>query len=265
MTDLWQSLVALIGARRPGLLATAEGVERAELARWEARFGLTLPRIYVDLMRTMGRSSGEFNPLGAYEHGLEPLAEQWAWMAEEELAPYPLDQYFLVGFDPDPSAISPFELFLDLSRGDGVDAALVEMGSNGVYGADARHDVGQTLGELLAEQTFTCFELSAWPERSGLLIFGDEPSLPSIKAAVVQQLRDVGGSLLPPDLAGVTCLRLAGTSVLVSLGAGQGCVAVAIAANAREDGVALLNRLHASWPRSTPRSMPGEGARRTGR
>ncbi|MFY0534421.1 SMI1/KNR4 family protein [Nannocystis pusilla] len=87
MTDLWPSLVALISARRPGFLATAEGVERAELARWEARFNLTLPRIYVDLMQTMGRSSGDFNPLGAYEHRLEPLAEQWAWLAEEEPAP----------------------------------------------------------------------------------------------------------------------------------------------------------------------------------
>ncbi|WP_434424805.1 SMI1/KNR4 family protein [Nannocystis pusilla] len=232
------------------------GVERSELARWEARFGLTLPRVYVNLMRTMGRSSGDFNPLGAYEHRLEPLAEQWAWLAEEEPAPYPRDRYFLVGFEPDPSAISPFELFLDLSRGDGVDAALVEMGSNGVYEADARNDLGQTLGELLAERTLTFFELSAWPEHSGLLIFGDEPSLPSIKAEVVQQLRDIGGSLLPPDLAGVTCLRLAGASVLVSLEARQGLVAVAIAGESREDGVALLNRLRASWPRSIPRSMP---------
>ncbi|MCY1059071.1 SMI1/KNR4 family protein [Nannocystis sp. SCPEA4] len=265
MTDLWPSLVALIDARRPGFLATAEGVERAELARWEARFGLALPRIYVDLMRTMGGSSGAFNPLGAYEHRLEPLAEYWAWMAEEEPAPYPRDQYFLIGFDPDPSAISPFELFLDLSRGDGADAALVEMGSNGVYGADARHDIGQTLGELLAERTLTFFELSDRPERSGLLIFGDEPTLPSIKADVVKQLRDMGGSPVPPDLAGVTCLRFAGTSVLVSLGARQGWVAVAIAGNAREDGVALLNRLRASWPRSTPRSMSGDRARRTGR
>ncbi|WAS96051.1 SMI1/KNR4 family protein [Nannocystis punicea] len=265
MTDLWPSLVALIGARRPGFLASAEGVERAELARWEARFGLTLPRVYVDLMRTMGRSSGDFNPLGPYEHRLDPLAEQWAWMAEEEPAPYPRDQYFLVGFDPDPSAISPFELFLDLSRGDGVDAALVEMGSNGVYSADARHDIRQTLGELLAERTLTFFELSARPERGGLLIFGDAPSLPSIKAEVVEQLRGIGGSPLPPDLAGVTCLRFAGTSVLVSLGARQDWVAVAIAGDAREDVAALLNQLRASWPRSTPRSMPGDRARRTGR
>ncbi|MCY1065239.1 hypothetical protein OV090_10735 [Nannocystis sp. RBIL2] len=213
-------------------------------------------------MRTMGRSSGDFNPLGQYEHRLDPLAEHWAWMAEEEPAPYPRDRFFLVGFEPDPSAISPFELFLDLSRGDGVDAALVEMGSNGVYEADARHDLGQTLGELLAEQVLTSFELSAWPERSGLLIFGDEPRLPSIKSEVVQQLRDLGGSLLPPDLAGVTCLRLAGTSVLVSLEARLGCVAVAIAGNAREDVAALLNRLRASWPRSTPRSMSGDRAHR---
>ncbi|MFY0534422.1 hypothetical protein [Nannocystis pusilla] len=70
------------------------------------------------------------------------------------------------------------------------------MGSNGVYEADARNDLGQTLGELLAEQAFTSFELSAWPEHSGLLIFGDEPSLPAIKAEVVRQLRDIGGSLL---------------------------------------------------------------------
>lgn len=265
MNDLWPSLIALIGARRPDFLATVEGADRAELARWEARFGLTLPRLYVDLMRTMGRSSGEFNPLGAYEHRLDLLAEQWAWMADEEPAPYPRDQYFLVGFEPDPSAISPFELFLDLSRGDGVDAALVEMGSNGVYEADARHDVGQTLGELLAEQALTCFELSAWPERSRLLIFGDEPSLPSIKAEVVQQLRDMGGSLVLPDLAGVTCLRLAGASVLVSLGARQGPVAVEIAGNAREPMVALQDRLRASWPRSTPWSMPGDDAHRTAR
>lgn len=265
MTDLWPSLVALIDARRPDFLAKAEGVERAELARWEARFGLTLPRIYVDLMRTMGRSSGAFNPLGAYEHRLDPLAEQWAWLAEEEPAPYPRDQFFLVGFDPDPSAISPFELFLDLSRGDGADAALVEMGSNGVYEADARHDIRQTLGELLAERTLTYFELSARPVHGGLLILGDPANQSSIKNEVVRQLRDLGGSLLPPDLAGVTCLRLASTSVLVSLGAGQDWVTVAVAGDAREDVAALVSRLHASWPRSTPRSMSGDRARRTGR
>ncbi len=156
----FQQVMDYINNRQPGFLQTIKGVPRQELEAWQNRYSVNLPSIYLDFMTAMGHSSGPFRPLGAYNHNFEELASQVDWLYSDDCPyreDYPQDRYFLIGYEADESMISPYELFLDLDSCDGMDALLVEMGSNGVYNAEHRRLIGKTLGELLMKSAVLNF------------------------------------------------------------------------------------------------------------
>lgn len=161
MTTDFKQVLDYITSREPGFIQTVKGVPRQELEDWQNSYSVKLPAIYLDLMTVMGHNSGRYRPLGWYDHYFEELAEQVAWLYSDDnpyKEDYPQHRFFQIGYVADEEAISPEELFLDLERCDGNDAQLVEMGSNGAYTPDARHDKGQTLGELLMERARSQFK-----------------------------------------------------------------------------------------------------------
>ena len=155
----FQQVLDYTSGRQPGFLQTVKGVPRQQLEAWQNRYSVNLPSIYLNFMTAMGHSSGAYRPLGAYNHNFEELARQVAWLYSDDCpyrADYPQDRYFQIGYEDD-GMISPYELFLDLDSRDGMDALLVEMGSNGVYNADGRRYTGKTLGELLMKSAVLNF------------------------------------------------------------------------------------------------------------
>ena len=87
----WADLLAFIQEKDPAYLRTVRGISRAEITDVETMYAITLPKIYVDFVGTMGASFGAFEPFGATQ-----ICEFPALVQELPSESYPQDRLFKV-------------------------------------------------------------------------------------------------------------------------------------------------------------------------
>lgn len=209
----WPELMSFIDARDPDYRTMVEGVPPDAIDTCQQGLGIVLPRLYVDFLLGMGSDTGTFRPFGATQSCS-------FYQLIEELSPedYPTDRYFRISLETDTSEIEWYDHYLDLTRSDGEDAALVRF-ERGLLFPDLEQegvqDVGFTFGEQLARRAFDSFELRRRPfgRALGLLIKPGEQIDARVRA-VVDVLKRMGfGPVLSP-LPRVACLRREGSSAL---------------------------------------------------
>lgn len=119
----WAALLELLRRRAPSLVDGFVGASEDELAALTARIGRPLPSSYAAFLRSVGRASPRFAPLGAsIAHQLSAISAA----LEDREGDAPL-RWLPVGIETDPSMVSPHELYLHLARADDVDAPLIEV------------------------------------------------------------------------------------------------------------------------------------------
>lgn len=199
----WADLLAFIQEKDPAYLRTIRGVPRAEIAQCEASCAITLPKIYVDFVATMGDDAGAFDPFGAMEiWHFRDLVEELP--AES----YPQDELFKVSIDDDPGAISPQDKFVDLRRSDGMDAPLVLYEDGGSFSWKSVVRSGYSLGEWLTTRIFDVFELDRRPHiRSLCIIFETAREQRQNRPVVLDMLTKMGFRPALPSLSGISCVQ----------------------------------------------------------
>lgn len=159
----WAALLALLRRRSPSLVDGFVGASEDDLAALTARIGRPLPASYAAFLRSVGRASPRFAPLGAsiahqlsaIEPVLEAASEAARQAARGPSAAQPL-RWLPVGIETDPSMVSPHDLYLDLAHANGTDAPLVEMES---IDAEAPPASRERFGARVTQAVVTGYEL----------------------------------------------------------------------------------------------------------
>lgn len=199
----WTTLLAFIQEKDSAYLRTVRGVPRAEITQLEATCGISLPRLYVEFIVTMGADAGAFEPFG-------PL-EIWHFRELVDELPaetYPQHELFRVSIDDDPGAISPRNKFLDLRRSDGTDAPLVLYEEGGPFSWDRVVKSGYTLGEWFTWRVFDFFELDRRSHHRTLhLIFETGREQRENRPVVLDMLTKMSFRPALPPTRTVSCLE----------------------------------------------------------
>lgn len=249
----WNALSAFVRAEAPDFAASLQGVAPEAVERVEQESGVRLPLNYRQFVTTMGIEAAGFYLFGpGHSQKFNELA------AELPAETYPGHRYFKIAFPVDESAISPPDYFLDLSRSDGVDAAVVVFEDVGDFRPENVRDLDFTFGEQVARRLFTFLVLERALERATVVLGsltraqGEES-----KREILALLDRAGFSRVLPQLLRVGCLRrrdvyamvdehAEGLSVVVSLGS-QDAVAL----------TALLDQLRDRFPQAAMRRPGG--------
>ena len=108
---IWSDVEAFIAARSPKHHAAFRGCELAALARFEGATQTVLPGAYRAFLQSCGVSAAGLEPLGVgWAHDLTSLVSD---PLDDELSRAGL---LRVGVLTDTSALTPSDLFLDLTR-----------------------------------------------------------------------------------------------------------------------------------------------------
>lgn len=205
------ALIEFIAKQDPAFPAAIQGISRAEIELCEEGCAVKLPELYIEFLTLMGADSGSFLPFGGgYDYNFYELVELLP--AED----YPPQKYFKVARAVDPTETSSYDLFLDLGRSDGVDAALVLFEVAGPFREDQVIEVGFTLGEYLTKGAFGAFELRQRAHQTTLLARGFPPQeTRRRKSAALQLLTNMRCSLAMPEWPRLACCTRKDLSVLV--------------------------------------------------
>lgn len=148
----WEELESFINAREPELLADAKGVEPEDIAVIEA--DLSLPRAYRDFLVRCGADAGKFRPLGLkWDHNFYLLIDD---PPDDDFAKHGL---LRIGLNEDHSAISPADIYLDVSDEDAEDGMLVEAETDGPYNAEWLRARGSSFLDQVTERAFRSLQL----------------------------------------------------------------------------------------------------------
>jgi hypothetical protein len=206
-------LIDFIRTEAPEFAASLQGAQVAQVELAERLAGVRLPLTYRDFVLTMGVDSGGLSLFGASEN-------QDFNRLVKRLPPrtYPADRYFKIAFADDPSDISPPDYFLDLARGDAVDAPIVAFEDIGQFVPDMVNDVGMTFGEQLTDRVFSFLLIDPAPEQFSVVIgnLSREQGSASKRAAMTA-LNDMGFSRALPELPRVACFRRARLAVVLNV------------------------------------------------
>lgn len=116
----WSQILEFVHERMPDASAKIRGADPAELAALQRRSRVALPENYVGFLRHFGGNDGGFRVFPRHDY-----------LAAELLSGPPPrwdpERYLLIGIMSDKVCEVPFDLHLDLSRADTVDAPLVSL------------------------------------------------------------------------------------------------------------------------------------------
>lgn len=116
----WQCFLEFLNERRPGIGDQIRGTPVSEIESLQRRCPQPLPKNYVNFLRYFGSSAGEFPFFLEHRYLIQDLLE----FPTEAVAWDPL-RYLLIGILESRDREDPFDLFLDLAKGNAVDAPLV--------------------------------------------------------------------------------------------------------------------------------------------
>jgi hypothetical protein len=209
----WHDLLAFIRTRDASYLDSVRGVSPQDVALCEQNCAIELPRLYVGFLTTMGEDTGAFWPFGARQNcRFYDLIEMLP--AED----YPGSRFFKIAFEDDPSAITHYDLFLDLARSDGEDAALVRFEDSGAFAHEGVHEVGFTLQEWFNARFFDYFEVYRRPRTR--TVFISPPPASGVEQCMRQALgllSKMGLESALPLMPRVACLGGSSLSASVEL------------------------------------------------
>jgi hypothetical protein len=209
----WSAILAFIAERDPDIAASCVGVPRSHVEAVERQCGISLPANYVNFLEVMGERSGGLHLFGfVRDHRFSHLVSQLPSTF------YPMQQYFRVAAEVDMSAPSFEDVFIDLSRSDGNDGALV------------RFELPWSLDSEVEEEPLSVTEKPiyeiAWqvdvapkPFGAKLLLFEGGPSgdPQRTKHDASNILRRIGFVTILPDLPRVSCVAHGPISILISI------------------------------------------------
>lgn len=204
--------MAFVAREDAAAAASCVGVPPGEIDAVQRRYGIVLPSNYVDFLRVMGQSSGGLRVFGAtYHHAFSSL------LAQRPSTDYPTNRFFKVAFESDRMAVSFEDLYLDLTRSDGIDAPLVRF-EVPLEPDDEVEDVFLTLSEKVIRELFWELVMVRTKYAGTVLVFGDDTSAgPGVKEAATTLLAGLGFSPSLPDMPRIACLRRGPVSVLIEI------------------------------------------------
>ena len=223
------------------------GVDRAVIAECEAGMGVKLPAAYVAFLESMGAESGRFKPFGAsMDHSLYELVE--ALSDDDE----PGGRYFRIALEGDLNMIPVYDMFLDLGRGDDVDAPLVRFEAGVETNPDSASPTGFSFLEYITLSAYKEFDAAARPEKEVFMIRATTPEEKARAAGKCSALLETDGmrALFTP-LPRVRCMGRDDASARVEIEDRYGMVVVRLAADDRVTMGRLVELFLDSIPEAT--------------
>jgi len=205
-------LVEFIAQRDTALAASFVGVDPRRIHEVETGLGIRLPSAYVDFLTMMGEDGGPLRPFGETRvHTFSRL------LAELPPRGYPAQRFFKVAVETDELADGWFDTYLDLSRSDGNDAALVMFESPlDPQQSDVPHEP-LSFVETVVEHIFLSVEVARKKYGARIFVHGDDPWRGvEIMQQVVQSLVAGGFTAVLPQSQRVACLSRGPVSILVT-------------------------------------------------
>jgi hypothetical protein len=160
----------------------------------------------------MGDDSGTLHPFG--ETRTSAFSKLLA-----DLPPrgYPARRFFKVAIETDELADGWFNMYLDLARSNGDDAALVMFEAPLDSGESDLPAEPLSFLETVIEHIFLTVDVAPKDYSARIFVHGDDPWRGmEIKREVVRRLIDGGFVLMLPDLPRVTCVSRGPVSILIT-------------------------------------------------
>ncbi len=249
----WSRVIDFIARRDAALAASFVGVRPNQIDALQVEYGITLPSVYVDFIRTMGENSGELQPFGETQvHTFSELIEQ--------LPPdgYPPKRFFKVAFEGDESSVTFLDIYLDLTRSDGHDAPLV-MFETPFEPTDDFREQYLSLVERLVYHIFQKLDVDRKRYGADIVVFGrDSRNGTEVKHAAVDVLTRSGFVAALPDLRRVGCLTRESVSVLISVSDTGNLVELEIGGDSLEATEEPVRDLLAAFPGAELSEPPAE-------
>jgi hypothetical protein len=208
MHRAWSQVIDFIVRKDATIASSFVGVAQSEIDAVQARYRITLPRIYVEFLRSMGESSGALQAFGTtYVHAFSALLAQLP--AED----YPGERFFRVAFVAEQYATDPIDTYLDLARSDGNDAPLVDF-ETPFSPEDTRFSEDHlSFAERLHYRIFRELDIDRRRCGADVVVFRDAEA----KDAGLDILTRFGFATALPDLRRVACLSRESVGVLISV------------------------------------------------
>ncbi len=234
--------------------ASLVGVAQAQIEAVQREFGIALPSDYVEFLRTMGEESAGLQVFGETQiHSFSKLLRQ--------LPPdgYPPERFFKVAYEAGRNAVAYLHTFLDLSRSDGSDAALVALETPLDPDETDFPEEALSFSETVTYRIFWLLDMAKREYNARVVAFGEEGWDASIpKLAATRILAESGFTLALPELPRVAALTGTSASALINIDDIVELVAIDIGGDSREALEALTERLVAGVPGAELRRAPTE-------
>ena len=159
----WSDVEAYVAARAPKDHAGFRGVAEPDLALFERETETVLPAAYREFLLRAGAAAGDLHPLGAlWAHDFYLLAA------------VPPDEEFLeagllrIGLFTDESALTPSDLYLDVSQGECDDAMLFDYEQDQLFDRQWLRPRGLSFLDTVSGGFFQLFQTHELETRLGL-------------------------------------------------------------------------------------------------
>ncbi len=220
----WSDVDAYVAARAPKDHAAFRGVAEPDLDAFEQETGRLLPREYRAFLLGCGATAGDLHPLGAF------WAHDFYLLAAE-----PPDEDFLeagllrVGLFTDASALTPSDLYLDVSEGECDDAMLFDYEQDQLFDRQWLRPRGLSFLDTVSAGFFQLFQLGTHELETRLGLDVATADRVEAKASIDAVLCKLGfEAVLPaserlsthasPDVSALVEARTSASHVFVDLG-----------------------------------------------
>ncbi|MCA9495180.1 MAG: SMI1/KNR4 family protein [Myxococcales bacterium] len=242
----WSDVEAYVAARAPKSHAGFRGVAASDLTRFERETGTTLPGAYRAFLLRAGTHAG----------GLHPLGDCWAHDFPS-FAAVPPDEAFLeagllrIGLFTDESALTPSDLYLDVSQGECDDAMLFDYEQDQLFDRQWLRPRGLSFLDTVSSSFFQQLQTHRLETRLGIDVARADRAETRSRIAEVLRTLGLGAVLAPSDrlsthagleVSALIEARTSASYVFVDLG-GDDHSALGRVTRALLDGVPGLLRL----------------------